>query len=167
MLDAATAQLVRAAAGFGPAEPIEIFEVEEIVEPLAKRGRERGIIKAASVIEEQRFVLGIVLEPTLEMGQPDTQNDVYSAAEIEKAAHAWMERYQQIGVQHKEKADERIKVLESFIQRGDTEINGQTVKSGSWCLGVHVIDDQLWADVKSGNFTGFSIGGVANRQPID
>lgn len=123
------------------------------------------LIKAASP-EEQHFCLGIVLEPTLEMNQPDSQLDVYSAAEIEKCAHAWMETYsQQLGVQHKEKADNRIKVLESFIQRGDTEINGQLVKSGSWCLAVRVVDDQLWNEVKLGKFTGFSIGGVANRQP--
>lgn len=127
----------------------------------------RIIVKNAPGAEEQRFCLGIVLEPTLEMGQPDTQNDVYSAAEIEKAAHGWMQSYQQIGVQHKDPAGGKVKILESFIQRGDAEINGQLVKSGSWCLGVRIVDDQLWTDVKSGNFTGFSIGGVANRQPIE
>lgn len=163
MLDAETAQLVRAAAGIGPDEPVDIFEVEEIDE--ARPTLVKRLIKAAAP-EEQRFCLGIVLEPTLEMNQPDSQLDVYSAAEVEKAAHDWMEDYQQLGVQHKEKADARIKVLESFIQRGDTEINGQTVKSGTWCLAVRVVDDQLWADVKSGAFTGFSIGGVANRQPL-
>ena len=31
---------------------------------------------------EDRFVLGIVLEPTKELNKPDSQNDVYSADEV-------------------------------------------------------------------------------------
>jgi len=172
VLDADTARIIRAAAGVGPDEPIEIFEIrEEITEGAAivGKGAEPSVTRVIKGVlpAEERFVLGIVLEPTLEMGQPDSQNDVYSAAEIEKAAHNWMQRYKQLGVQHKEKADNRIEILESYIQRGDTVVNGQIVKSGTWCMAVRVVDDQLWADVKAGNFTGFSIGGMANRQPVE
>lgn len=125
----------------------------------------KSVIRLIKTIEE-RYVLGIVLEPTLEMNEADSQGDVYSAEEVRKAAYGYMENQGILGIQHKEAADGKIKILESWVQRGDTTIEGQPVKDGTWLLGVRVVDDDLWQAVKDGKFTGFSIGGVANRTPI-
>lgn len=124
------------------------------------------LVKSATPDEEERYVLGIVLEPTLEMGEPDSQGDLYSAEEVRKAAYGFMENSQAFKIQHKEDAGDRIKILESWLAREDATIEGQKVVKGTWLLGVRIVDDALWAAVKDGSFTGFSIGGVATRTPL-
>ncbi len=36
------------------------------------------------------------------------------------------------------------------------------VKAGTWLMTVRIVDDKLWRKIKSGEITGFSIGGVAS-----
>lgn len=116
--------------------------------------------------DEERYVLGVVLEPTLELNKPDSQGDVYSAEDVRQAAYNFMQKSQTIGIQHKSTAGDKIKILESWIQRDDTTIDGQKIYAGTWLMGVRIVDDDLWAAVKDGSFTGFSIGGVAQRTPV-
>lgn len=127
-------------------------------------GETHKVLKAD---EEERYILGIVLEPLKDIGSKDLQNDTYSAEEVRKSAYKFLEEYGNIGLQHKEYVTGRIKIRENWVTREDTTINGQFVHKGTWLLGVHVIDDALWADVKAGKFTGFSIGGWANQTRID
>jgi hypothetical protein len=114
---------------------------------------------------EDRFVLGIVLEPTKELNQPDSQNDVYSADEVREAAYGFMEDYQAIGLQHRDDITDHVRILLNWITLEDTVISGQDVAKGTWLLGLRILDDALWQSIKDGDITGFSIGGVANRQP--
>lgn len=111
-------------------------------------------------VEEQRTVLGIVLEPET----VDAQGDIYSEEEIEKTAWKFMERYQQFGLQHEELRQD-ILPLESYLAPCDFELNGQVIKKGTWLLRVRVLDENIWKKVKSGELTGFSIGGSAVRRP--
>lgn len=113
---------------------------------------------------EQRLVVGVVLQPTLEMGQPDSQGDLYSMAEVRNAKESWPGT---VGLQHQADISAATEVVESWICPVDTTINGQTVPAGSWCLAVRVNDDVLWADVKAQRITGFSIGGSAQRVPLN
>lgn len=115
---------------------------------------------------EERYVLGIVLEPLKEMGKADSQDDTYSAEEVRKAAYLFMEEYANIGQQHQKYINGRVKIRENWITRDDSVIGGQFVAKGTWLLGVHVVDDDLWAKVKAGEFTGFSIGGWATANPV-
>jgi DNA adenine methylase len=110
---------------------------------------------------EERYVLGIVLEPEV----VDAQNDIYSAAEIASSAHVWMEKFRTIGLMHKGAVNDKVKVLESYLAPIDFEVDGVPVKKGTWLMAVRVLDDDLWAAVKEGGLTGFSIGGSAVRKP--
>lgn len=116
--------------------------------------------------DEERFVLGVVLEPTKELQKPDSQSDVYSADEVRQAAYRFMEEYQTIGLQHRDDVSDRVKILLNWITLESTTINGQTLAAGTWLIGVRVLDDELWNAVKVGEITGFSIGGSANRVPV-
>jgi hypothetical protein len=113
------------------------------------------IIKA----EAERFVYGIVLQPNTE----DAQGDVISKEEIAKASHAFMESCQQIGVQHTT-VNPQIKIWESYLAPQDLTIGGQKVLEGSWLLGVHILDNEVWRQVEKGELTGFSIKGYGNRR---
>ncbi len=111
---------------------------------------------------ERRLVYGIVLEPET----TDSQGDIYSAADIEAAAHGFMSDYQNVGHMHKALVNDGAEVVESYLAPCDLEIGGQAVKVGTWILVIHVTSDALWEQVKSGELTGLSIGGYAERTPI-
>ncbi len=110
---------------------------------------------------DERFVLGIVLEPEV----VDAQGDIYSPDEIRQAAHRFMEEFGGIGLMHRLAVNDQVKVLESYVAPVDFEIAGVPVKKGTWLLGVRVLSDELWEQVKEGKLTGFSIGGSARRVP--
>lgn len=120
----------------------------------------RRILKQES--QEQRTVLGVVLEPETF----DSQNDIYSEEEIQKTAFRFMEHYQQFGLMH-EQIVRTVRPLESYLAPVDFEIEEQKVKKGTWLMRVRVVDPDLWAAVKSGKLTGFSIGGSAIRKPVE
>lgn len=111
---------------------------------------------------EERFVLGVVLVPETK----DSQGDLYSHEEVRKAAHGFMENSRSLGKQHGEIVTEKqMKILESYVAPADFEMDSNTVTAGTWLLGIRVVDDDLWAGIKKGEFTGFSIGGHAFRKP--
>lgn len=106
---------------------------------------------------EKRIVYGVVLQP----GVPDAQGHVMTAEEIERACHRFMERSQGLDAHHARlvQSDE-AKVVESWVQRepavwrfGERETE---ILPGSWCLGVRFYSDELWAEVESGEITGYS-----------
>ena len=110
--------------------------------------------------EERQIVYGVVLEPDTE----DAHGDIVTADEIEQTAHRWMRESRVIGQDHVERAG--AEVVESFISPQDITLGGQLVKRGSWMLAVKVHDRDLWQGVKSGEYTGFSIGAYARRKEV-
>lgn len=121
----------------------------------------RLVVKADAAPAEERYVFGVVLEPDV----VDSQNDTYSAEEVRKAAHRFMEAHAQLGKQHSEIVTGKLKILESYVAPVDFAVGEQVIKAGTWLLAIRVVDDELWGAVKAGSFTGFSIGGTAIRQP--
>lgn len=110
---------------------------------------------------DERFVLGIVLEPEV----VDAQGDIYSAEEIRAAAHRFMEDFGGLGLMHRLRVNGQVKVLESYLAPTDFTIGELAVRKGTWLLAVRVLSDELWERVKTGDLTGFSIGGSARRVP--
>ena len=105
--------------------------------------------------EEKKLVYGIVYEPN----EIDAQGDFATEEEIEKAAHNFMLKYQQIDKQH-DFTPGVAEVVESYIAPTDMTIGEQEIKKGSWVL-VTKVNDDIWEDVKSGNLTGYSMAGTA------
>lgn len=140
--------------------PAPVTKADEVIQKALSR--EIPILKT----QEERYVLGVVLEPLKEMGLTDTQFDTYSAAEVRQACYKFMEDYGVMGLQHQINVTGKIKLIENMITRSDEVIDGQPVKAGTWLMGVRVVDDGLWKRVKDGSLTGFSIGGIAQRTPL-
>jgi len=109
--------------------------------------------------KEERYVLGIVLEPET----VDAQKDIYSAAEIRSAAHGFMENFARIGLMHLAFVDGDVKILESYLAPVTFDLDGTRIKKGTWLLAVRIVGNDLWSKVKRGELTGFSIGGSAAR----
>jgi len=115
----------------------------------------------AAVAEDQRYVLGVVLEPDV----VDAQQDTYSADDVRKAAFSYMEDHQNVGLMHKTLVNGKAKIVESYLAPVDFALGTEKVKKGTWLMGVRVQDDALWEAVKKGTLGGFSIGGDAIRTP--
>lgn len=127
-------------------------------EAVGKSSKVTKILKTA----EERFVLGVVLAPET----ADSQGDIYSAEEVRKAAHSYMEKAAALGTQHSEIVTGKLKILENYVAPVDFEVDGESITKGTWLLGIRVVEDDLWTSIKEGSYTGFSIGGAAVRSPI-
>jgi DNA adenine methylase len=78
-----------------------------------------------------------------------------------------MQKFRQIGLQHKSSVSDKVAILESYIAPCSFDLSGYTVRKGTWLLALRVMDDDLWKAVESGAITGFSIGGSGNRIPLN
>jgi hypothetical protein len=113
------------------------------------------IVKVSS--EDERMIYGIVYEPDI----VDAQGDSASANEIKKACHKFMMESGVIGIMHKKEAGDAVTIVENFIAPISYIEGGQTIRKGTWMMGLKVKDDTLWADVKAKKITGLSMGGRA------
>jgi hypothetical protein len=161
------AKLYRSAYTFDGATAILVGEPEQVVTsyvPVAKSEvprRHVRLVKAeAAPAAEERTVMGIVLEPDI----TDSQGHTYDVATVRKAAHDYLVHFRNSGIQHERLANGRIEVLESYLAPAPMNINGVEVKPGTWIMVMRIADEALWAEVKAGKFTGFSIGGVGREE---
>jgi hypothetical protein len=111
------------------------------------------------VDDDEHIVGGVVYEPGVE----DAQGDYSDADEIRKAAYHFMENSQCIRIMHNGR-NIQAAVLENYLAPVDFEINEQVITKGTWWMSVRVQDDEVWADVKAGKYTGFSMGGMAQSE---
>lgn len=130
--------------------------------PAPSAEKQVRLAKADEIGGELRYTLGIVLEPEV----VDAQGDVYSADEIRKSAWEYMANFRNVGLMHKGLVNGKVRLVESFIAPCDMTLDGSTIHKGAWMMGLHVVDDEIWAKIKSGGLTGLSIGGFARRQPV-
>lgn len=107
--------------------------------------------------EEQRFVMAEVYSPL----HVDTDQEAMTPDEIRRMAHKFLMsgRVTKIDVQH-DQQESGCLVAESFVARkGDPD----GFIAGSWVIGVYVLPDHLWKQVKKGELNGFSFFGSAKR----
>jgi hypothetical protein len=116
----------------------------------------------------RQIAMGVVLEPCTAETTRDTQGDWYTADEIEKAAHGFLE-----GVAKGQGgADDGEGPLvgypvESFIAPVDFAWGegdrAEIVKAGSWVMGVHYPDPGIWDAIVKGELGAFSVWGQGTR----
>lgn len=137
-------------------------EVGKAMKAELRQVRDLTVKRAIAKDGDQRFALGIVLEPDI----IDSQNDTYTADEIRGAFEKYAEHYRNVGLMHKTGINDKVAIVENYIAPVDFEMGELTIKKGTWLMGVRVNDDTLWGGVKDGSITGFSIGGSAIRKPV-
>lgn len=121
----------------------------------------------------KQIVYGVVLEPNV----LDTQSDFMRPQDVEKTAHGYLKKAIRgkssvSKLQHRTQAFFKGKPglvpVESFIAPCDFTYEGSSepVTKGSWVLGLHVEDPQVWEGVMRGDYSGFSVGGSGIRQSM-
>jgi hypothetical protein len=91
---------------------------------------------------------------------PDSQGDYMTAHEIEQTAHNFMrgQRMYNVDTEHNLKKNDTV-VIESFIARpGDPDF-----VPGSWVVGMHVVDPNVWAQIEKGEINALSMYGSGSR----
>lgn len=122
------------------------------------------MIEVLKVDEEQRIVYGwaSVTKVNDELIL-DRQGDRIETETLHKAVNDFMKNVRVGKLMHQ--GEQVGQIVHSFPV--SKEIMGalgiQTDKEG-WITGYYVEDDQLWADVKSGKYAAFSIGGTAVKE---
>lgn len=158
---------------FGPEVLEEVNEdwAAEVKDKLVATGKgieKRGTIRIVKVDEEQRMAYGWAYVST-EDGKllQDSQGDSIEPVELEKAATDFMIDVRVGMAMHPrdaggniDPADQVALVVHSFPMTGDVmKAVGIESKREGWVVGVKVLDDDVWAQVKSGDLAAFSIGG--------
>lgn len=118
------------------------------------------IVKADA---ESHFVTGIVYEPMEE----DTHGNFMTEEEITKAAYWFAKNGNKVDLQHSFEPLEDAAVVESWIAKADFEIDGETIRKGTWLMTVEVTDEDVWEGIQKGEITGFSMGGLGNYSEED
>jgi len=106
-------------------------------------------------------------------GQPvvDLQGDFISVDEMEKAAYSYVQKSRKGGDMHLRNDWEPVQkseMIESFIVTPEKRAAmglPDNVPSG-WWVGFQVTDPDIWAMIRSGERTGFSIHGRGHRSPL-
>ena len=161
-------EMMKALLGMKPCETLKVLkglalEQGRPIPPAPAELVERTVaVKVAKDAGELRWLLGYVLVP----GEPDAQGDVYNADEVRKASWGYMARHQNVGLMHKGLVNGKVLITDNFVAPCKMLVGGSEIPEGAWMMGLNVVDDALWADVKSGKLTGLSIGGFAKRVPV-
>ncbi len=147
-------------------DPIPYFE--QVLKSVRSAGNYSAqlTVPIIKVDEAKGIITGVALEPE----ERDAQGDIISKDVIAKAAYDFLARFgspggSRLGDMHKRFGAVGWHLIESWIQRGDVTIGKGKVKDGSWMMSWRRTPDEqgkaAFAKVKSGERTGFSIGGVA------
>lgn len=106
---------------------------------------------------ELQIVFGEVYSPL----RPDAQGEYMTADEIRKMAHEFIRKGKmgQIDVMHGNKLVSGASVVESFV----ADEQDARFLPGSWVVGVHVPDPDLWSAIKKGDINGFSMEALVTR----
>lgn len=149
-----------------PHDSRDLVEMRKGAKPAKQKVEKRHDIRIYKTEEvaEERIVFGVVLIPD----EVDAQGDTYSADEVRKAAFSFMELYGgSLKVMHKgEPLDGKATVIETYLSKQQERHGDETFPEGTWFMSSRVSDDDLWAEVKSGQWDGYSMGGSAIREPL-
>ena len=106
----------------------------------------------SKINEAKRIVYGVVYAPN----DPDADDNFMTRETVEDMAHRWMIASQKIDRDHSNVPIDAMPV-ESFIARaGDPDF-----PEGAWVLATKVLNDDLWAQVKTGVIKSYSLAGTA------
>lgn len=115
-----------------------------------------------SVNEELKQATFLVLSPE----EVDLHGDIYSEDEIRKACHNFNSHSMTANLFHLVETTS-FSIVESYISQVDMVLGETFIQKGSWMAVLQFNDDEIWEEVKAGNFTGVSVGCKASVEYLD
>lgn len=127
--------------------------------------------KVAKSDDEERLVFGWASVAERANGETvvDWQEDIVEMDELEPAAYDFVQFYREGSEMHERGGHDIATLVESMVFTADKlallNIPDGTIPYG-WWVGFRVTDDDVWAKVKDGTYSMFSIEGKAVREKV-
>jgi DNA-binding transcriptional MerR regulator len=124
--------------------------------------------------EDERIVYGVMIAADLPIRRIDESGEyhvIFEAETVKKIREKYIKKgyNNRLNLNHDGKQVVKdVFMLDNFIIDEAKGINvpklfeGQDLKDGSWIASYKIEDDELWADLKEGKYSGFSVEGIFN-----
>lgn len=122
--------------------------------------------------EEKRLVLGVIMRSDFPIFRRDTGFGeyyvIYKPEEIRKMAEKYLAESRQniLNAMHQGDDLPDIYMVQYFIKgNGINPAGFEDIADGSLFAEFHVVNDDIWAEIKAGTYRGFSLEGVFDLEP--
>lgn len=118
-----------------------------------------------SANDEKRIITGPAMIPEKRMWRNEGFYVYFSEDTIRKCAYRWLKEdmNHQFNLNHNNNTSS-VSVIESWIvedsENDKSAALGFNLPKGTWMVSCKIDDENLWADIKSGKFNGFSVEGL-------
>lgn len=118
--------------------------------------------------EDERMVLGVIMRANFNIYRRDPDGFEYyirySPETIKKMSEKMFKdnTYKNISLMHNGHNIKGVELIQMFIKNSEKGINPQgfeNIADGSLFAQYHILDDELWQEIKNGTFKGFSLEG--------
>ncbi len=123
--------------------------------------------------EEKRLVRGVVMRADFPIYRRDDQMGeyyiIYKADQIRIMAEKYLaeSRQNDVNVMHRKDSDvDGVQMVQYFIKGDGVSVEGfDECADGSLFAEFHIVNDDVWNEIKAGTYKGFSLEGVFDMQP--
>lgn len=147
---------------------------EETFIAMAKQDK---IVKFAKVDEEQRILMGLVLQPDQLIYRVDENGDEFEMFFSAETIKDFSQNFFQSGFQLNSKLEhdetiENVTFVESWLvadpKKDKSAAYGLSYPVGSWIVSMKVDNDDIWNNyIKTGELKGFSIDGMVELEEVN
>lgn len=129
----------------------------------SKQEVETEVVVTKSIDDEEKMALFVVLEPEVE----DLHGDIYSEKEVEKACISYNQHCRKANLYHRVETED-FSIVQSFITPVSfSDDTGREIKKGTWLAWTQFDNEDIWKQVKSGEFQGLSVGCKATVEELE
>lgn len=123
--------------------------------------------------EEKRLIRGCIMRADFPIYRRDSKMGeyyvIYKADEIRKMAEKYLleGRQNDVNLMHREGTDvDDVQMVQYFIKGDGIQVDGfDECADGSLFGEFHVVNDDIWEEIKAGTYKGFSLEGVFDLVP--
>jgi hypothetical protein len=123
--------------------------------------------------EEKRLIRGCIMRADFPIYRRDSKMGeyyvIYKAEEIRKMAEKYLleGRQNDVNLMHREGSDvDDVQMVQYFIKGDGIQVDGfDECADGSLFGEFHVVNDDIWEEIKAGTYKGFSLEGVFDLVP--
>ena len=123
--------------------------------------------------EDKRLVRGVVMRADFPIYRRDDKMGeyyiIYKADQIRIMAEKYLaeSRQNDVNVMHRKDSDvDGVQMVQYFIKGDGVSVEGfDECADGSLFAEFHIINDDVWNEIKAGTYKGFSLEGVFDMQP--
>ena len=147
---------------------------EEMFIAMAKQDK---IVKFAKVDEDQRILMGLVLQPDQLIYRVDENGDEFEMFFSAETIKDFSQNFFQSGFQLNSKLEhdetiENVTFVESWLvadpKKDKSAAYGLSYPVGSWLVSMKVDNDDIWNNyIKTGELKGFSIDGMVELEEVN